>query len=199
MNSMPCYRRNLAPARNRSGAIFAATVCAVAGLFLVACGKSATQYIDRGNQLYSSGQYGDAALNYRNAIKKTPGSGEAYYRLGLALLKQNQMGEAYQAFSRATTLSPTNMRAKVELASLALAIYARDPRHPAVLYKQAQSLDTELLAPGGNRVEGLHIKSALALIDNQSGTAVEAMREAVKIAPNSAEMEASLAQALLRD
>jgi tetratricopeptide (TPR) repeat protein len=183
---------------NRSGVILAATACAVA-LFLVACGKSATQYIDRGNQLYSSGQYGDAALNYRNAIKKTPGSGEAYYRLGLALLKQNQMGEAYQAFNRATTLSPTNMRAKVELASLALAIYARDPRHPAVLYKQAQSLDTELLSPGGNRVEGLHIKSALALIDNQPGTAVEAMREAVKIAPNSAEMEASLAQALLRD
>jgi tetratricopeptide (TPR) repeat protein len=198
MNSMPWYRRNLAPAMNRSGAILAAMACAV-GLFLVACGKSATQYIDRGNQLYSSGQYGDAALNYRNAIKKTPGSGEAYYRLGLALLKQSQMGEAYQAFSHATTLSPTNMRAKVELASLALAIYARDPRHPAVLYKQAQSLDTELLAPGGNRVEGLHIKSALALIDNQSGTAVESMREAVKIAPNSAEMEASLAQALLRD
>ena len=98
---------------NRSGAIFAAMACAVAGLFLVACGKSATQYIDRGNQLYSSGQYGDAALNYRNAIKKTPGSGEAYYRLGLALLKQNQMGEAYQAFNRATTLSPANMRAKV--------------------------------------------------------------------------------------
>ena len=54
-------------------------------------------------------------------------------------------------------------------ASLALAIYARDARHPAVLYKQAQSLDAELLATGGNRVEGLHIKSALALIDNQPG------------------------------
>ena len=77
------------------------------------------------------------------------------------------MTEAYQSFSHAVSLSPKNMAAKVQLANLSLTGYARDPRHPAVLYKQAQSIADELLGPGGDRVEGLRIKGALALIDNQ--------------------------------
>jgi len=177
----------------------AAILCFLASLCLVACGKSATQYIDRGNQLYTAGQYSDATLNYRNAIKKSPDSGEAYYRLGLALMKQNQFGEAYQAFNHAVPLAPKNLRAKIQLGALALAIYSRDPRHPVALYKQAQSMADELSAPGGNRVEGLRLKAALALIDNQPGKAVESLREAAGIAPNNAEVAGALAEALLRD
>ncbi len=65
----------------------------------------------------------------------------------------------------------------------ALTIYARDPSHPAVLYKQAESVATELLAAGGNRVEGLRIQGALALIDNQPAKAVDLLREAVTDRP----------------
>jgi len=166
-------------------------------LCLVACGKSATQYVERGNQLYDAGQYGDATLNYRNAIKKNPGSGDAYYHLGLALLKQSQLGESYQAFNHAASLNPKNMRAKIQLANVSLTIYVRDPKHPAILYKQAQSIADELLAPNGDRVEGLRIKAALALIDNQAAAAVELLREATGIAPNNQEVEGALAQALL--
>jgi tetratricopeptide (TPR) repeat protein len=179
--------------------ICAAVFLALASLGVVGCGKSTTQYIDRGNQLFASGHYDDAILNYRNALKKSPESGEAYYRLGLALLKQNQVGEAYQAFNHAVPLSPKNIRAKIQLANISLASYVRDPRHPPALYKQAQSMDEELLAPGGDRVEGLRIKGDLAMIDNQPGNAVEALREAARLAPNNAEVEVGLGQALLRD
>ena len=210
MNYRPCYRRGLAPSfftkrrspgarTSASAAIPAAILCALACLVVVGCGKSTAQYIDRGNQLYASGQYNDAALNYRNAIKKSPNSGEAYYRLGLALVKQNQIGEAYQAFNHAVQLSPKNTAAKVQFGDLSLAVYARDPKHPAALYKQAQSMADELLAPGGNRVEGLRLKGALAVIDNHPSNAVEALREARQLAPNNAEVASGLAQALLRD
>lgn len=165
----------------------------------MACGKSATQYIERGNQLYAAGQYNDATINYRNALKKSPNSADAYYRLGLSLLKQNQIGEAYQSFNHASSLNPKNMRAKIQLANLSLTIYARDPNHPAVLYKQAQTIADELLARPADRVEGLRIKGALALIDNQPGTAIQVLREAVGIAPNNQEVSGGLAQALLRD
>jgi tetratricopeptide (TPR) repeat protein len=179
--------------------MLAAFLCAAACFGLVACGKSATQYIERGNQLFAAGHYGDATLNYRNALKKSPDSGEAYYRLGLSLLKQEQVGEAYQAFSHAVPLSPKNMRAKVQLGALSLAFYTRDPKHPAALYKQADAMADALLALGGDRVEGLRLKSALALIDNQAGKAVEALREATRIAPANAEVAGALSQALLRD
>jgi tetratricopeptide (TPR) repeat protein len=174
-------------------------LCVLAGLCLIACGKNAAQYIDRGNQLFAAGKYSDATLNYRNAIKKSPNSGEAYYRLGLALLKQTQLGEAYQAFSHAVSLSPQNVAAKIQLANVSLAIYTRDPRHPAVLYKQAQTIADQLQLPGGDRVQGLRIKGALALIDNQPGNAVQALKEAAGIAPDNSDVGGELAQALLRD
>ncbi len=210
MNDRPCYRRNLAAPLSTnhrlgcartipSSAIPATILCALACTFLVGCGKSTAQYIDRGNRLFASGQYGDATLNYRNAIKKSPTSGEAYYRLGLGLVKQNQIGEAYQAFNHAVQLSPRNIPAKIQFGDLSLAIYARDPKHPAALYTQAQSMADALLAPGGNRVEGLRLKGALALVDNHPGNAVEALREARQLAPDNAEVAGGMAQALLRD
>ncbi len=208
MNYESCYLRNLPQSTEHhfdraqastSLAIAGAILCALVCVCLAGCGKSTAQYIDRGNQLYASGRYVDATLNYRNAIKKTPNSGEAYYRLGLVLLRQNQLGDAYQAFNHAVQLSPTNMPAKVQFGDLSLAIYARDPRHPAALYKQAESMADALLGPGGNRVEGLRIKGALAVIDNHPGNAVEALREAQHLAPNNAAVAGGLAQALLLD
>jgi tetratricopeptide (TPR) repeat protein len=210
MNCTPCYRRILTPPRRISGplgcarisrfaALLAAISCGLACLCLMACIKSATQYIDRGNQFYAAGRYADATLNYRNAIKKRPDSGEAYYRLGLALLKQNQLGDAYQAFNHAVSLAPKNIAAKIQLGVLSLAIYTRDPKHPIILYNQALSVADQLMAPGGDRAEGLRLKGALALIDNHPGAAVEDLREAVRLAPANAEAAGELAQALLRD
>ena len=209
MNFRLCYRRNLPPppfsehrsgcARTNSLVALGALSCVLACLWLTACGKTANQYLDRGNQLFAAGKYADATLNYRNALKKNPNSGEAYYRLGLALLKQGQGGDAYQAFEHAVTFSPSNMDAKFQFANLALFIYTRDPKHAPVLYKQAQSMTDELMAPGGDRMQGLRIRAALALIDNKPGDAVQALREAAGIAPNNADVEGELAQALLRD
>ncbi len=210
MNSALCYRKILTPpqlperrigcARTHSlPAIFPALVCVVASLCVVACGKSAAQYIDRGNKLAADGKYADAALNYRNAIKKSPNSGDAYYHLGLTLEKQNQVGNAYQAFGRAVSLDAKNVPAKIQLANLALIIYTRDAKHPPAFYKQAMAIADELLAPGGNRMEGLRLKGALSLIDNQPGAAVQSLREAAGIAPGNAEVQSDLARALLRD
>ncbi len=168
-------------------------------VWLAGCGKSASQYLDRGNQLFKAGKYSDATLNYRNAVKKNPQSSEAYYRLGLALLKQGNANEAYQSLNRAVTLDPKNNSPKVDLANLSLAIYARDPRHPAALYKQAQTLADELTAQGGNPAEGLRLKGAIALIDNHPGMAIDAFRQALRLAPDSAETSVGLAEALFRD
>jgi tetratricopeptide (TPR) repeat protein len=163
------------------------------------CGKSARQYLDRGNELFAAGKYTDATLNYRNAIKKDPQMGEAQYRLGLALLREKKANEAYQALTAAVALDSRNNDAKVQLANLCLAAYVRDTRHPAALYKQAERLANDLSGPGGNRSEGQRLKGTLALIDNHPEAAVDAFREAVRLAPRNPEASLQLAQALLRD
>lgn len=166
---------------------------------LAGCGKSAQDYLNRGNQLYAAGKYDDADINYRNAIKKAPDSGEAYYRLGLTALRKGDANNAYQSLRHAVTLDRTNNPAKVELANLCLASYARDPRHPAAVYNQAQTMADQLVAPGGNRAEGLRIKGTLALFDNHPGMAIDLFRQGVQAAPNDPEIAVGLAQAYLRD
>jgi tetratricopeptide (TPR) repeat protein len=203
----PCYRRNLVASKTMFPAykgqrvgksVWVATVL-LGTLCLFGCGKSARQYLDRGNQLFAAKKYDDAILNYRNAIKKSPETGEAHYRLGLALLRQGKFNDAYQAISSAVRLDPKNNPAKVDLANLCLAVYARDPKHPAMLYKQAQTMADQLTAPGGNPAEGLRVKGVIALIDNHPGMAIDSFRQALRLAPDSAEAAVGLAQALFRD
>jgi len=207
MRFAACYLKNLGDwkslfpwykgRRARRGVWIAIAALSVAGLF--GCGKSTRQYIDRGNQLFAEGKYADATLNYRNAIKKSPQSGEAYYRLGLTFLRQGNASEAYQALNRAVTLDPKNNSAKVDFANLCLAVYVRDPRHPAVLYNQAQNMANDLISKGGNAADGQRLKGTIALIDNHPGMAIDAFREALRLQPNSPEAEVGLAQSLLRD
>jgi tetratricopeptide (TPR) repeat protein len=171
----------------------------LAALCLFACGKSARQYLDRGNQLFAAGKYDDATINYRNAIKKSPKLSEGHYRLGLSLLRQGNGGEAYQELNSAVTLDPKNNSAKADFANLCLAIYIRDSRHPATFYKQAQTLADQLTAQGGNPADGLRLKGTIAMIDNHPGMAIESFNQALRLAPDSAEASVGLAQAFFRD
>lgn len=171
-------------------------------LLLVVCMsscRSSQTYMERGNQQFAAGRYEDAALSYRNAIKRDSRSGEAYYRLGLAMVKLNRGAEAYQDLTQAVNFSPDNVPAKVELAGLCLAAYTRDPRHPAVLYKQATSLADQLLAKNPNSPVGLRLKGSIALLDHQTSEAVKDFRQALKIEPESLELPTDLAEALLKD
>jgi tetratricopeptide (TPR) repeat protein len=186
------YKGRVIGKRARVAAVVLGAVC------LFGCGKTARQYLDRGNELFAAGKYDDAILNYRNAIKKNS-SGEGYYRLGLAFLKEGKIADAYQNLSNAVRLDPKNNPAKIALANLSLAIYARDPKRPAVLYKQAETLSDQLTAPGGNPAEGLRLKGVIALADNHPGIAVDSFRQSLRLAPDNGEVSVGLAQALFRD
>jgi len=174
-------------------------LCVALAICAAGCSRSAQQYLDRGNQVFAAGKYDDAALNYRNALKKDPRSGEAYYRLALANLKLNKASDAYQMLIQAVSLAPQNTAAKVELAGLCLAIYMQSPTHPAQLYNRASSLTKDLLAANPNSADGLRLKGEIALIDNHPADAIESLRSALKLAPDSAEIQIGLARALLRD
>ncbi|HLG95338.1 MAG TPA: tetratricopeptide repeat protein [Bryobacteraceae bacterium] len=172
---------------------------AVSIVFLCGCSKTAPQYIKRGNELYAAAKYKDAVLNYRAAIKKEPKSSEARYRLALAMLQLDQGYEAYQELANAVALDSRNIAAKVALAKLALSAYKASARPPAVLYNQARTLSDALLADAPNSTDGLELKAAIALIDHRAADAVALFRQALRITPDSAELQTSLAEALLKN
>jgi len=163
------------------------------------CGRSAAQYMARGKQSFDSGKYDDATINYRNAIRKDPKSGEAYYRLALALARLNKGGEAYQALLHAVELSPENVPAKVDLANLSLVAYAQDPKHPAAFYERASKIADQIAKQNPNSADGLRLKGSIALIDNHPGEAIALLRQALQASPKSADIHTELVGALLRD
>ena len=49
-------------------------------------------YLESGNRYFDRGKFKEASMMYRNALKKDPRYGDAYYRLGLALLEVKDPG-----------------------------------------------------------------------------------------------------------
>src|SRR5436190_19907207 len=102
-------------------------------LFCAGCSRDAAFYLAKGNQLFSSGQYDAASLNYRKAIGKDSKSAEAYLRLGLCEQKQNHFLESWQNVNRAAELAPTREDILKELGNLCLVGLVANPSRPANL------------------------------------------------------------------
>src|SRR6266851_10136775 len=114
-------------------------------LLLAACNRSPQDYLSRGNRFFAEKNYAEAQLNYSKAIQKSPQLGEAYYRLGLTLVKQDQGVPAYQALHKAIQLLPQQIEAKVALADVCFAFYFSDKRRPKALYDEITQLASQLL------------------------------------------------------
>jgi tetratricopeptide (TPR) repeat protein len=99
--------------------------------FASGCSRDAKSYIQSGKKYFDAGKYDDAVLMYKKAIQKDPKSGEAYYRLALAELKQgDKIPEAYQALSAASTFSADNHEIQSVYADFCFEIYLLDRSHP---------------------------------------------------------------------
>lgn len=174
-------------------------IAAVAFLFfLLGCGHSAKSYLDKGNTFFDKGEFAEAALNYRNAVRKEPSNGDAFYRLGLSELRQNKAGEAFQHLNEAVRLMPQNRAAKSELENLALTAYLGDPQRPKVLYDTLSKLSDQWLKQDSLSPEGLRIKGYLAMIDRRPEEAIDLFGRAHQSNPREVKITLGLIEALFQ-
>ena len=166
---------------------------------LSGCNATKQSYLAKGNKFFAAGKYPDAALNYRAAIQKDAAYGEAYYRLGLTAIQQEQATEAYDALYRAVRLSPANSDAKIQLANVCLSLYLADRNHSQVLYTQLGALADEFLAQDANSYEGLMLRGYLASTDRKQKEAIEYFRRALRAGPADAGVVTQLAHLLIQD
>ncbi len=178
-------------------------VLAVSLAVLSACSASKQSYLVKGNKLFAAGKYDEAALNYRAAIRKDAGFGEAYYRLGLTEVKLDQARDAYSALFRAVQLLPGNAAARAkaekELAGVCLSLYLADPKHPQFLYTQIGNLSDEFLANNHDPYEGFMLKGYLASTDRKPKEAIAYFRQAIEKDSSNAGVVTELAHLLLLD
>jgi tetratricopeptide (TPR) repeat protein len=162
----------------------------------LACGRSASYYVDKGKQFRAQGKLEEAALNFQKALQKDSRNGAAYLELGGIYLQQKKGAEAYRALFRAVELLPENEEAKRELADVCLAGYMADPNRPKHLYGQIVELSGKLLARNPESFDGHRLKGYLCILDRSPDQALEHLRKANEIKPNEPRVIQALTQVL---
>src|SRR5580700_2725030 len=71
--------------------------------------KAKAKYLTVGQKYMTKGQYGDAAIEFRNALRLDPRFVDAYYQLAQASLARHDWAAAYGALEKAIELNPARL------------------------------------------------------------------------------------------
>jgi putative PEP-CTERM system TPR-repeat lipoprotein len=132
-------------------------------------------YLKKARQYISQARVKQAVIEFRNAVKADPTSGESHHELGLALLKLGDHENASREFMRASNLKPDMMQPRYQLANLYLR--DRDVRRAKEQLNEIQQHDPD-------SVEVRQIVAKIALVEKDPDRAVTELTEALKKEPN---------------
>lgn len=165
------------------------------------CGRnpwlSKESLVARGNEFYSKGLYEEASIQYKKAIQKDPRYGEAHYRLGLALLKQNDPGAAYASFEEALRLMPGHEDSMAQLAGILLNAYLTNPNRPEALRSRIGDYLSQMLAKNPQSFSAQRIQAFLAAGEGRPQDAVRFFQAAERLRPGECDINTGLVQNLL--
>ena len=165
----------------------------------------------------ATGQYAEAAVQYRNARALDPGSGAVRVRLAEAFLRGGNFGDALGEYVRAADLLPDDLALQLHTGNLLLLAGRFDDaraRAEKVLEENAGDLNAQILV--ANALAGLkhfdaaviQIEEAIKIAQDRSGTysnlgalelsrgrrdaAEEAFKKAVELQPTSVQARVAL-------
>ena len=162
------------------------------------CSHDAAFYVARGNKSAKRGEYAEAVLNYRNAIRRDSSLGAAYYGLGVCQFKLGYVMEAAETLYRAVELMPSNTDAAIEAANVSLALYVATGR-PRGLYDRASNLVDNILKQIPQSPDGLRLRGSILLDDGKAPEAIATLQQADSLRPSDPDIRLVLAAALVRD
>src|SRR5215831_7595286 len=85
---------------------------------LVSCSRDPNvvkkRYFESANKYFDKGQYKQASIQYRNALKQDPKYAAAHYKLALTFLKTGDITGAHNAFRRAMELLPKDSPDRID-------------------------------------------------------------------------------------
>src|ERR1700694_5358703 len=102
----------------RATKLKSAVIAISVSLLLSACArdpqKAKAKYLAEGQKYMKKGQYGDASVEFRNALRLDPRFVDAYYQLAQADVAQRDWQGAFASLQKAIELDPGRLDARLD-------------------------------------------------------------------------------------
>lgn len=137
-------------------------------------GARKQKYLQSGNRYFNNGRFQEAVIEYKNSIQIDPRFAEGYYRLGLALIQEQQWQSAAQSLGRAIELAPDNLDARLQLSNILVA---------AAQYADAKTQAKEVLERDPKRASAHLVIGQVYLQQKHYVEAKEEFEQAAQLVP----------------
>jgi tetratricopeptide (TPR) repeat protein len=169
-----------------------------AALFLSGC-QSAQSLYDKGQAFYKDKKYEDAELQFRRALQKDANFAPAHLALAETLRADNRPLEAISSYGKAFELAPEDAATQRAASEFFLDVYLNSRRKPKAIYDQLNRMSAALLRANANSAEGLLIRGALAMSENNFKQAADDLSAARQANPKNSRAALLLVEALFLD
>jgi putative PEP-CTERM system TPR-repeat lipoprotein len=152
-------------------------------------GKASRDYVENGNRLLKEGKTQEAIIEYRNAIKEDPKSGQARYQLAEAYANGGNTAAAAREYVRAADLLPQETVVQIKASQYLMTTGQFDDaktRLKTVIDRDPANAEAQVLY--GNAMAGL----------NDLDGAVRQLEDAIRLEPGRANSYSSLAALKLK-
>jgi tetratricopeptide (TPR) repeat protein len=146
------------------------------------------KFLENGNKYFEKGNYKQAVLMYRRAIKEDAQFADAYYKLGLTSLKLGAFSDAVGNLRRAFSLDPSNSDAGAKLSEIYIMATASDPKRAKQYTQEIQDVVQKLLARDPNSFDGLRLAGYLDVQDQKFADCADKYQRANKVKPDQTEV-----------
>jgi putative PEP-CTERM system TPR-repeat lipoprotein len=147
-------------------------------LLVIGCSKRADEHLAAGNRYFEAKQFAEAIVEYRSAVQKDPGLGQAHFRLADAYIQVKDPDRAAVEYVKAAQLMPDNLDAQLRAGDMLL--LGRRFRETQAVARQALQLDPKnirALVLNANALAGL----------KQPELAMAAVERAIQLDPTRAD------------
>lgn len=165
--------------------IFYLTILLCLGLFLSACGSTAS-FLAKGEEYLQKRKFHDALMQFRSAAESDPDSAAAHWGLARAHENLGQFNDTLEELRKTVELDSANLEAKAKLGNYFLLV---EPP----LIPETEKLRDEILTADPNFIEG-HILSAsiMAAEGRPDNEVVDQVNHAIALDPQRIESYISL-------
>ena len=146
--------------------------------------KVKLKYFAEGQKYMKKGQYGDASIEFRNALRRDPRFVDAYYQLAQADLAQRDWQGAYASLEKAIELDPGRVDARLDRGRLYLA---------ARQFDKAEEEANTILQREPKNVGAYQILGDALMGQQQLDRALQSFSKIIELLPNDASSYVNLA------